>query len=163
MNFPTCPQITACGILPREDRIKKRVIVEAGRDLTSVFLFENNGITDYRVCLTGDRGPDEIGIHAAQMARELMKRSEGAEQFFLAGDLTANDSLERVLENELGIPVRRSSPLGVETLSRPRDAGIVGLLHVADELERKNPAFHTKKHLFSTMRDRAVSYINEYF
>lgn len=153
---------TACGILPKKDRMRKRVIVDAGRDLTSVFLFENNGITDYSVCPTTG-AVEEIGMRAAEAAREIMKKNEGVEQIFLAGDHGANDSLERVLREELGVLVQRPSPLGIENLNHPRYVSVVGLLHAADELEKKSLSHQAKKGLISDAKDRVVSYINEYF
>jgi hypothetical protein len=59
--------------------------------------------------------------------------------------------------------VHKCGPLGAEKLAHSRYAALVGLLHAADELEKKNPSLRKKSSVISQARDRMVTYINEYF
>lgn len=152
---------TAYGILPKEDRARKRLVIDAGRDLTAVFLFENNKITDYRVFASEETG--DLDGRIAKTAVGMFQNEVRPEQVFLAGDRAVSETLERSLGSELGMAVLRSKPLGVEKLSDPKYASLVGLLHVADELESDSPSVRADRNLLARVRNRVVSYINEYF
>ncbi len=154
---------TAYGILPGGDRVRKRFIVDEHGGLVGVFVFANNGITDYTAFPAESMSVEDLGVRIVQSLRDFSHKHEAPEEIILTQDAASDEPLERTLIRGAGVTIRRASPLGVERLNHPKYTGVVGLLHVADELERKTPALRKGNGVFAEMRERVVSYINEYF
>ena len=60
-------------------------------------------------------------------------------------------------------PSRLAGALGVNRLSAPRFSSAAGLLRVADEFEKKKPILQRDKRWVADVKEKALSFINEYF
>lgn len=153
----------AYAVLPKEDRKRKRLILDAGRDFLNIFIFGNNMISDSRTLLTEKAGlAGETGEWAAVL-KEWTRREADLEETLVTGDLADDKGLIERLRAAVSLPVRRVAPSGVAALGHPSYASLVGLLFVADELERKSPGLSGHHGLLATVKQKAVSLFHEYF
>lgn len=154
---------TAYGILPKEDRERPRLIVDAGRRCLNIFIFGNNMIYEHRSAVL-DASQKESGREAflLQETRDFAaaRGSVPGQVLITARRPVSADTLE-TLRQELGKPVSEVSQRTVPDLEdRPT---LVGLLMVADELENKSPILHQEKGLFVTLKGKAASFLSDYF
>ncbi len=154
---------TAYGILPREDRKRKRLILDLGKDHLNFFIFENNVVSDGRFYLNNKFSLAQIGERASAALAELTAKWPDVKEVLVTGDLAQDEKMIQALKETISVPVRLGSPLWVPKLTASKYASIVGLLCVADELERKSPVHRRNKGLFVSAKEKAVSFINEYF
>ena len=153
----------AYAIVPSQDRRRKRLILDAGRDFLNIFIFGNNMISDHRVLLTKKADFPEAAGEWAAVVKEWLRRETGLEEMLVTGDLADDEGLVGRLQPAASLPVRRASPSGVAELGQPSYASLVGLLSVADEIKRKSPLLSDRGGLLATAKKKAVSLFHEYF
>lgn len=151
---------TAYGILPNTDRQRKRLILDLGKDFLNLFVFENNGIRDSRLVAAEDADWRKAVITEAVA---LGERNPGLSQVLVTGDQAGDEKIIEGLKNSFQAPVFQSSPLGVPKLQEPRFASLAGLIQVAEEFEKKKPLLERQKGVFSGVKEKAASFVNEYF
>lgn len=161
------PWSTAYGVLPKEDRARKRLIVDAGRDFLNIFGFGNNMITSCRTvsadALMADRQAEGYAERIAALAAEAAAKDPGTEQVLVAGDLAEDENLLERLRTTTRLPVHVPDSRGAETAWRPADASAAGLLAVAEELERLRPTLRRDTGAWTALRAKAAEFFNEYF
>jgi cell division protein FtsA len=151
----------ACGVLPPKDRVRKRLIIDLGRDFINLVVFEKNGICDYRIIASG---PERDILEAA---RELAAGHENPMEVLITGDLAEDAGILNVLKEGLETPVNVAAPYagavsGTTILNQPRYSSVVGLLGIADEMEKKD-LLAVQRGFFNSVKGRAMEFINEYF
>ncbi len=153
---------TAYGVLPKGDRRRRRVIVDFGDDLTTTLVFKNGGIQGLRIRATAaDRS--EAGKNLAADVKELMASPEATEQILVAGDRASDEeALKRIKEN-FSAPVFVAAAVGIPKFDQPRLASLVGLVGVAEELEKKAPLLRREKGLLGDVKEKAMEFVQEYF
>ncbi len=153
---------TAYGVLPKTDRERKRLIVNMGRDFSTIFIFAQNRIMEYQCLSMKNKNLGERGAHLLKGANELLDKHPDSEQVLATGDFSKNESVIQCLK-ELPTPFYQSGPLGVDKLTSPEASSLVGLLFVADELEKKRPILRRDKGLLTNVKEKATAFINDYF
>lgn len=156
------PWSTAVGVLSPEERKKRKLIVDLGNDLVHVFLFENGRVSACRVFKHGKESPGQAAGMAVSAAEELLALNPGIEETLLTGDRAEEPVFLEALK-KVSLPVRVAAPRGVAKLQFPKYASLAGLLSVAEELEKKRSILHNRKGLLLDVREKAVSFISEYF
>jgi len=154
---------TAYGVLPREDRKRRRLIADAGSDFMNFFIFENNRITRYRALLNTKAEMKEWPARALAVCRELMEGGSEVEEVLVTGDLAEEERCAKVFGEVFGARFRVASPLGISKLSGPRFSSAAGLLQVAGELEKKGPVLSKDGGLLTGVKAKAKEFIDEYF
>jgi len=153
---------TAYGLLPKADRERKRLIVNLGRDFSKIFIFAQDRIMDYQCLSMKNKNLGERGAHLLKEVKELLDKHPDSEQVLATGDFSKNEQGIQCLK-ELSIPFCPSGPLGVDTLTSPESSSLAGLLFVADDLEKKRPILRRDKGLLTNVKEKAVTFINDYF
>lgn len=154
---------TLYGILPKEDRERKRLVLDLGADFLNACIFSRGTLQDYRVALTPDAPAAVIGEQALEMAKVFFKKHPDTEQILIAGDCAENELFLHLFKESFLVPVFAPTPLGMAELSQPRLAAAAGLLFVADEMEAKKPFFERRRGILSQAKTKAASFIQEYF
>lgn len=152
---------TAYGILPKEDRQRRRLIVDLGRDYTTLFIFENDAIQEHCTLLTS--GVDsEPGSNLDDLCRQMMESKKNIDQILITGDLAESEKILKRFGNFM-IPCQLASPFGQPKLLKSRYASLAGLMEIADEMESKITKSYAKKGLMRQAQEKASSFIKEYF
>ncbi len=159
---PSCWS-TAYGIFPKEDRKRKRFVADLGHDFLNFFIFENNKIADAKVYLNEKWGVREISRRLADTVREFTEKNPDLKEIFITGEIAQGEKNVEALKESMVLPAHFVAPLGISKLNSPKFASLVGLLYVAEELEKKSPSAHRDKGLIVNMKERAITFINEYF
>ncbi len=154
---------TALGILSREDRGKKNLILDLSRDFSNLFIFTGQGITELRLSANGEASAHVIFERAKGLAGELLEKNPGINQVFLTGELAAQAEQSESLENCFPASPRLGLPIGVPGLHVAAYASAAGLLHAAHEIEKKTSPTYRDKDLVSAVKDQTASFIREYF
>lgn len=154
---------TAYGLLDKEDHTRKKLIFDVGKDFLNVFTFANHQIVDYKVFLTSGADFSDNGDGLAGLAKEFLSLNIDVHEILVTGDLAQEPLILESLGASTGIPSRLAAPQGIAKLHYPKYASVVGLLSVADEIESKMPMLRAEKSLFLNVKEKAVSFINEYF
>ncbi len=152
---------TACGILPKEDRKRKRLIVDWGNDYVNVFVFGDNRIYEHRTLLAStvvQKGASELSF----LCEKFKDAYADIDQHLLTGDDAQREGNLDALKNGANLSFELAAPVGVPKLTSPRFSSAAGLFSIADEIERKMP-FLRKKGLLGNVRKKAIAFINEYF
>lgn len=153
----------AYGVLPPTDRDKTRLIIDWGEDFANIFIFAKNAIRDHRVFLT-DLLEDSLQVQrVVDLAKELIEKNGPPTELLITGDRAREGDLVSAVSERSGFSFRVASPVGISKLSEPRFASLAGLFSVAEELERKAPLLETGRGLLMSVKQRALSYIQEYF
>lgn len=144
----------AAAVVPKEDRLRRRLIMDAGADLTQAFVFGAGRILDLRTWSGSEADPDAL--------RELVERSP-AEEALVTGD-AADEKLVSMVARSTGLNARLASPSGIEKLAQPAYAALAGLLQLADTLERSGTSKpRAEGGVLGGLRQQATTFINEYF
>lgn len=154
---------TAYGLLPREDRKRKRFIADLGSDFMNFFIFENNRITRYKALLQPKAETKEWPARALTASRELLEGGPEVEEILVTGDLAEEERCEKVFSEVFGSRFHIASPRGVSKLNSPRFSAAAGLLNVAGELEKKAAVLSKDKGFLMGVREKAKEFIDEYF
>ena len=154
---------TAYGLLSKDDRIKKRLILDLGKDLVNAFVFYHGRINHYRVKPEQGEGQLPLTDPVVALTKEFLSSELGVEEVLITGDRAQDQAIQGHGGGQIPIPFRVAAPLGVPKLHDPRYASLVGLLSVADEIESKMPMLRAERGIFSDVKQKALSLINEYF
>lgn len=154
---------TAYGLLPKEDRVTKRLILDIGKDLLNVFIYENNRISNYKIKPASANNFNRSAESAQEMAKEFLLSNPDVREILITGDLAQNLELTANLGLSQEIPVRVAIPQGIAKLNYPKYASVVGLLYVADESESKMPMLAAEKSILVNVKEKATAFVNEYF
>ncbi|OIO37394.1 MAG: hypothetical protein AUJ72_04650 [Candidatus Omnitrophica bacterium CG1_02_46_14] len=154
---------TAYGLLPKGDRIKKRLILDLGKDFLNIFLFANNRIVRYQIASRQNKSGMILNDQAIGLIKEFLVLDAALKEVLITGDLAQDPLIFGMLESQIQIPMRIAAPLGVPKLHYPQYASLVGLLSVADEIESKIPILRAERGVFSNVKQQAETFINEYF
>ena len=154
---------TAYGLLPKDDRVMKRLILDLGRDVSNVFIFENQSITGYKAKPGFGDNFSRAAESIAEAVKELLFSNPDIQEILITGELAQNSEITESLRLSFKIPARVAAPLGIAKLNYPKYASAVGLLYVADEIESKMPMLLAEKSIFLNVREKAAAFINEYF
>ncbi len=154
---------TAYGILPKNDRIKKRLILDLGKDLSNVFVFRNDRITNYKVRPATLENMPSLKEQVMTLIKEFLSSDPGIEEVLITGDRAQDQAILGHLEGQIPIPLKVMAPLEISKLHYPRYASVAGLLSVADEIESRMPMLRAERNIFSNVKQRTLSFINEYF
>ncbi|MGH7198752.1 MAG: hypothetical protein ACREH5_08455 [Candidatus Omnitrophota bacterium] len=153
---------TAYGVLSPEERKKRRLIADLGNDLVSVFVFENGRISAHRVFAPGKAAAGPAAEKTVSAAETLIAQHPGVEEALLTGDRAEEPAFLEAFK-KMSVPARVAAPRGVAKLQFPKYASLAGLLCVAEELEKKTSILHNRRGLLMDVKERAVSFMNEYF
>ena len=93
----------------------------------------------------------------------MVEKNGGMEQILLTGDRASSEGFSEPVKRAFPVPVFVSSPIGLAKLAEPRFASVVGLVVAAEELEKKTPLLRREKGILADMKEKAVSFLNEYF
>jgi cell division ATPase FtsA len=141
----------------------KKLIVDLGADYTNVFIYGRESILDYKVVLTAQKS-DIRGDKRVLSAKELLGKHSDVQEILVTGDLAEEENEKQAwVEMAEGIPVRPAAPQGLTKLAQPRYASAVGLLWAADELMKKSPALNKEKTFMGGIKQKARTFIQEYF
>ncbi len=154
---------TAYGILGKDDRLKRRLIVDMGRDYLNVFIFCNGKITAHRIKTVFGENPASIAQQAVLLANELIPLNPVVEETLVTGDCAQEPSVFNEFEGKMPMPLKVAVPTNIPKLSHPKYASAIGLLSVAEEIESKMPILRTERGILSNAKQKALSFINEYF
>ncbi len=149
---------TACGILSRERRREGALVVDLGKDFVNAFEVGNQRIRNYQVFST-------VEVDAASGSKKIsdfFKDKKNPDELWITGDLSESSEWMSSIEKMTAFTLRRGKPTGVEGLSESRYATLAGLLSVADECE-KTPVLHRDRGLLANVKERAASFLSEYF
>lgn len=152
---------TAYGVLPKEDRLRCRLIVDLGLQTTTLFVYENNTIRHFRVWAKDESG-SEAPHQLKKVCQEILETDKAIEQILFTGDLAESSQEVRDFES-IGRPCVLAAALGAAKLAASRYASLVGLVHVASELESQAVHLYPKKGMTKHVREKAVSFVKEYF
>lgn len=154
---------TAYGILPKEDRERPRLILDAGKRCLNIFIFGNNMIHKHRsAVLEAAKREADREAFLLQEARDFAA-TEGPlpGQILVTGRCPVSVGALEALREQLGRPVSEVSQRVLPDLEdRP---ALAGLLMVADELENKSPILHQEKGLLVSLKGKAASFLSDYF
>ncbi len=142
----------AYSVLPKADREKKRLIVNMGRDFSQVFIFAQDRIMDYQCLSMKNKNLAERGTYLLKGVKELLDKHPDSEQVLATGDFSKNEQAVLGLK-ELSVPFHPSGEA----------SSLLGLLFVADELEKKRPILRRDKGLLTNVKEKATAFINDYF
>lgn len=146
-----------------QDSVGKKLIVDLGADYTNVFIYGRESILDIKTILTAQKS-DIRGDKRILSAKELLAKHSDIQEILVTGDLAEEEHEKQAwVEMAEGIPVRPAAPQGLVKLSQPRYASAVGLLWAADELMKKSPALNKEKTFMGGMKQKARTFIQEYF
>ena len=154
---------TAYGVLPDEDRVKKRLIVDLGNDFLNSFIFVNNRISACKVFLNSPADGEKVPAERLIAVTDLLASHPDTREMLLTGDQAGDKAVTESFGGAAQIPFRVASPQGFAKLNFPKYASVAGLLYVADEMESKMPILRAEKGIFSNVREKTISFINEYF
>lgn len=154
---------TAYGILPKSDRNEKRLIFDLGKDFFNAFIFTNHRIAGYRVLLGPGAGASRNGELEMNLTKEFISANPDIQEVLITGDLAQDSETVLGLGLPSGIPSRVAAPQEIAKLQYPRYASVAGLLSVADEIESQMPMLRAEKNILSNVKEKAISFINEYF
>ena len=154
---------TAYGLLPKDDRIKNRLILDLGKDLWTTFVFYNGRIIRYQV-KPADRGNSPAWVEPlVPLMKEFLSLDPGIEEVLITGDRAHDPAILNHCGDRISAPYRIASPAGIAKLDYPRYASVAGLLSVADEIESKMPMLRAERGIFLNVKQKAQALINEYF
>ncbi len=153
----------AYGILSSADRDKTRLIVDWGQDFVNIFIFAKNAIRDHRIFLTCPLEESDQIKKVADLAKELVDANGSVMEFLVTGDRAREEHLVNAVSQRGDFSFRVASPVGISRLSEPRFASLAGLFAVAEELGKKAPLLETGKGLLVSVKQKALSYIQDYF
>ena len=154
---------SAYGVLPKEDRINKKLILDLGKDFFNALTFVNDRITGYKVLLNQETEASMNGAGFSEWVKESLLLNPDIQEILVTGDLAQEPVVMKDLEGAGTIPLRIAAPQAIEKLRYPRYASVVGLLDVADETESRMPMMHADKNIFLNLKEKAVLFISEYF
>lgn len=154
---------TAYGLLPKEDRIKKRLILDLGKDFINVFTYVNDRIAGHKIALNHKADTLKTKENICATVKEFLLSNQDFQEILLTGDMAQDTLFVQGFGFPQEIPSRVASPIGIAKLNYPKYASAVGLLYVSDEIESHMPMLRTEKNIFSNMKDKAILFINEYF
>lgn len=154
---------TAYGILSVRDREKQRLILDAGRDFLNIFIFGKNALIDNRVFLTKTLEVRGFAHEIQSAAKDLIEKNAGVTEILFTGELAVDEKWAKEALEGLGLPYSKAGPLGVTRLTEPRYASLAGLFYAADELEKKTPFLQTGRGVFQSIKDKALTTLQEYF
>ncbi|MBI3252313.1 MAG: hypothetical protein HYZ52_03190 [Candidatus Omnitrophica bacterium] len=146
---------TAYGILPKEDRRKRSLIFDWGKDFLNGILFEDGAIRDHALWLTDENAPSRI--------KAFWEKNGSPAEILVTGDLAADKNLADLIQPAIPVPARVALPLGPAKLGEAKYASLAGLLHVADELEKQRPRTSRGRHAFASVQERVTAFMQEYF
>lgn len=153
----------ASGIAGSQSFQGKKLIVDLGSDYTNIFVYGRGCILDYKVLLTAQKS-DIRGDRRIAAAKELLDRHSDIQEILVTGDLAEEEHAKPAwVEMAKGIPVRPATPQGVTKLTQPKFASVVGLLWVADELQKKSPIMSKDRNFIGEVKQKAQAFIQEYF
>ena len=154
---------TAYGLLPKEDRVIKRLILDLGKDVCNIFIFENHRITGYKIKPGFVNNLSQGAESIREVTKEFFLSNSDIQEILITGDLAQNLEITENLKFSLEIPVRVAVPQGIAKLNFPKYASAVGLLYVADEIESKMPMLSAEKSILLNVKEKTTAFINEYF
>jgi hypothetical protein len=157
------PWATAYGVLPKQDRQRKHLILDAGRDYFHFFVFEKEAITGFETLVSGGKKSQQMAPLVSEICARWLDKEPGIEQALLTGDLAQDQALVAALEKALCVPLCLSSALGIAKLHAPWFSTAAGLFYVAEELEKKVPLLQRRKDFWTYTRQKAEAFVNEYF
>jgi len=158
-NTPVLSAVsTVYGLLPSADWHRKRLILDLGRDFLNVFVFFRNAIVDYRIFPA-----KESQSRFVETLREFKSRHPDSEEALITGDDATEETRAFYWGGDSPCPSRLANPFGMDKLNAPKFSSVAGLLRVADEFERKMPILQRDKRWVLNVKEKALSFINEYF
>lgn len=150
---------TACGILSKERRSEGALVVDLGRDFINIFEVGYQRIRRHKVLLASEGHEAEA---VAEQIADFFKANDAQNEIWITGDQAENADWIASIEKATGRVVRPAKPTETEELGHPRHATLAGLLSVADESE-KTPVLHKDRGLFANVKEKATSFLSEYF
>lgn len=157
-------QSVALGILPALDRARCRLIADLGEDFISLFVYQNNTIQSVRVIQKSDFSDDNLAQAIKLQTTDLASQYPALEQVLVTGDLSHDTGLVLIFKNHFEmLPVVVVAPDSAPTLSEARFSALVGLVSIADEMEKKIPIFERKQSFVIDAKEKVMSLVNEYF
>ncbi len=153
---------TAYGVLPKEDRVRPRLVIDAGRRRLNIFIFGNNMIYACRstVMETAGNEADREAFFLRETRDFAAAQGRLPGQVLVTGRLVSPGMLG-ALREQFGAPVSETFQTVLPGFEdRP---SLIGLLMVADELENRSPILHKEKGLLVSLRGKAASFLSDYF
>ncbi|MBI4433035.1 MAG: hypothetical protein HY592_06130 [Candidatus Omnitrophica bacterium] len=146
----------ARGVISSEEASGTEVVFDAGADFLNGVVWENGAIQE---CVTQEgRGS------MAPWVKNWEAMIQRAGSVKVTGDLASDESWVEGLRSQWNVPIQRALPLGLSKLTDPKHAAIVGLVHVADEMQKKTPRVYRGAGILGrNMRERMKMFIQEYF
>ncbi|MBI4352730.1 MAG: hypothetical protein HY593_02270 [Candidatus Omnitrophica bacterium] len=156
---------TACGIFPKEERFRKRMVVDLGSDLLNLFVLAGGGIAESRVLINDGMTVTRAVEAVSDAGKELFQRHSDAEEICVTGDLLPNEALVQGLREQFPLSVREVSPVRVPELQGPSFSALAGLLQVAGELDKESfwRPFDGEGGIWNRVKQKAAAFIGEYF
>jgi len=153
----------ALGVLNKENRQKKSAVFDIDFDFLNALVFINDKISDSRTILTQELSAQKVGERVMEWLKEFTAQDAELESVWVTGELSENEKILSQVRNSVGLPVERGVPLGVSRIHEPRFSSIAGLIHAADEMEKRIPILDRDKGIFVNVKERTLSFLNEYF
>jgi len=154
---------TAYGLLPKNDRMARRLIMDLGQDLLNAFVFADGQINQYKVKSGCGKDALLFGDQVRALIHEFLSLDPCISEILLTGDCAQDQAVLNQLEGRVPIAFRAALPYGISKLLDPRAASVAGLLLVADEIESRMPMLRADRGIFSSAKQKALSLMEEYF
>jgi len=150
---------TAYGVTTAEERAEPVLVWDLGDDYVSGCVFHNRAIVDYWSKAKPEHHCEDTVIELSQRFREAHGRISKVR---ITGDWASDGVAER-LAAALNCPCQIGHPSLFHEWSSPCLSSLMGLVLVADELESRRGLFKSERGLLSSVRNKATSFLNDYF
>ena len=153
----------ARGVVPAEDSAKIRWIADMGRHWTNIFTYGRGGVLDLKIFHAKDTRLPSHNEAWQAVFHDFAAKHGPAKELLLTGEHAAETKAAEHLKEFLTIPVRQAAPQNVERLSEPQYAALAGLLSTAEESEKRRRKGARQAGLLLNVKEKAQSFISEYF
>lgn len=147
------------GLFPKAGQAGGRIVADLNRDEASAFVVENGGLSDYASAPVTGRDHWETG---AALAEKLIQKHPNAE-VWLTGEYADEPKTVKAFGERVRRDVLVGRPQGISELSDARHASIAGLLRIAQAHDRRANLMRKNRGIFDNVKDKAASFIHEYF
>jgi cell division protein FtsA len=162
-HFVVTALSAAYGVLDEAAHKKRTLVWDMGRDLVQGAVTQQGILYDFDIFVSGDLSIADIAKRISAQTREIMRRTGFIEEVVLTGDLSEKDALASALSDHVSLPMAAQSPTLVTHLTRPQDASLAGLVHLALEKQSRMPSVKPSREALAGLKDKTTSFLNDYF
>lgn len=151
------------GVFTAEEKKGSRILWDLGRDVLTGIVYKAENVRGYRVIASDDSSWDQSSAVVLAVTQGWIQQHDSVEEVVLTGDLSADEKVRTLLKEGLSLPVRSAIPQGIDKITNPSHAALGGLLRLALDSQKKSLIAHSEKGVFASAKEKATSFLNEYF